>query len=161
MLYWRFHFEMQSQSLGCLQSGKEKIYRILDLDNEVHSIWVIWTSGLPKWRGNCFFKVWQGGQQFLIGIIKFHYFWDGLPEGGKLWALATIHPWKFVGGGLTTIKASPNYLKSPTKKMLNVLMYCIALMILSLVTWTPKTMVQTSNWSIIVNPCQNVLIINL
>jgi hypothetical protein len=46
-------------------------------------------------------------------------------------------------------------------KMLNVLMYCIALMILSLVTWTPKTMVQSSNWSIIVNPCQNVLIINL
>ena len=30
---------------------KEHIYWILDLDNEVHSIWVIWTSGLQESKG--------------------------------------------------------------------------------------------------------------
>ena len=51
MLYWRFHFE-KGIPINCsfTHYELEHIYWILDLD-EVHSIWVIWTSGLQsRWR---------------------------------------------------------------------------------------------------------------
>ena len=51
MLYWRFHFEKEIP-INCsfTHYELEHIYWILDLD-EVHSIWVIWTSGLQsQWR---------------------------------------------------------------------------------------------------------------
>ena len=36
------------QSIAFLLNESEQIYWILDLYNEVHSIWVIWTSGLQE-----------------------------------------------------------------------------------------------------------------
>ena len=37
-------------------SGSEHIYWILDLQHEVHSIWVIWTRGLQECKGNFIFQ---------------------------------------------------------------------------------------------------------
>ena len=43
-----FTSQMKSQSIAYLLNGSEHIYWILDLEDEVHSIWVIWTNGLQK-----------------------------------------------------------------------------------------------------------------
>ena len=42
---------MKSQSITYLLNGSEHIYWILDLENEVHSIWFRWTSGLRECKG--------------------------------------------------------------------------------------------------------------
>ena len=39
-----FTSRRKSQSIACLLNGSEHIYWILDLETEVHSIWVIWTQ---------------------------------------------------------------------------------------------------------------------
>ena len=53
MLYWQLHSEKRkSQSIAYLLNGSEHIYWILDLDNEVHSIRVICTSGLQESKGH-------------------------------------------------------------------------------------------------------------
>ena len=48
MLYWRFTSKRKSQSITYLLNGSEHIYWILDLENQVHSIRVICTSGLQE-----------------------------------------------------------------------------------------------------------------
>ena len=46
-----FTSERKSKSIAYLLNESEHIYWILDLEDEVHSIWVIWTSGLQsRWR---------------------------------------------------------------------------------------------------------------
>ena len=40
-----------SQSTAYLLNGSEHIYWILDLENEMHSIWAIWTSRLQECKG--------------------------------------------------------------------------------------------------------------
>ena len=47
--------KMESQSIAYLLIGSEHIYWILDLEDEVHSIWVIWTSNLQEFKGNLIF----------------------------------------------------------------------------------------------------------
>ena len=47
-----FISKMKSQSNAYLLNESEHIYWILDLEDEVHSIWVIWTSNLQKCKGN-------------------------------------------------------------------------------------------------------------
>ena len=44
-----FTSKRKSQSIAYLLNGSAHIYWILDLEDEVHSIWVIWTSGLHSW----------------------------------------------------------------------------------------------------------------
>jgi hypothetical protein len=46
-----FTLKRKSQSIACLLNGSEHIYWILDLENQVHSIWVIWTSGPSRMQG--------------------------------------------------------------------------------------------------------------
>ena len=46
-----FTLKRKSQSSAYLLNGSEHIYCILDLENEVHLIWVIWTSGLQGCKG--------------------------------------------------------------------------------------------------------------
>ena len=41
-----FTSKMKSQSIAYLLNESEHIYWILDLEGEVHSIWVLWTSSL-------------------------------------------------------------------------------------------------------------------
>ena len=43
-----FTSERKSKSIAYLLNESEHIYWILDLEDEVHSIWVIWTSGLQS-----------------------------------------------------------------------------------------------------------------
>ena len=46
------------------------IYIILDLEGEVHSILVLWTSDLQECKGNVFFLIRQDKQHFLVKIGK-------------------------------------------------------------------------------------------
>ena len=62
-----FTLKMKSQSIAYLLNESEHIYWILDLEGEVHSIWDLWISGLQECKGNGFFKVGQGGQEFRSG----------------------------------------------------------------------------------------------
>jgi hypothetical protein len=43
-----FTSKRKPQPIVYLLNGSEHIYWILDLENEVHSIWVIWTSNLQE-----------------------------------------------------------------------------------------------------------------
>ena len=47
-----FTSKMKFQSIAYLFNGNEHIYWILNLEDKVHSIWVIWTSGLQECTGN-------------------------------------------------------------------------------------------------------------
>ena len=87
-----FTLKMKSQSIAYLLNGIEDIYWILDLESEVHSTWNLWISGLSRMQGRWFFRSRAGGQQFLVGSIKFGCFG---------WAAALTEftsPKNFVGG---------------------------------------------------------------
>ena len=47
---------MTSQSIAYILNESEHIYWILDLGDEVHSLWVIWTSRLQECKGNFIFR---------------------------------------------------------------------------------------------------------
>ncbi len=47
---------MKSQSIPHLLNESEHRYWILDIENEGHSMWVIWTSGLQECKGNFSFQ---------------------------------------------------------------------------------------------------------
>jgi len=47
---------MKSQSIVSSLNGSEHVYWILDLEDDVHSIWVMWTSGLQECMGNFTFQ---------------------------------------------------------------------------------------------------------
>ena len=44
-----FTSKRKSKSFAYFLKGSEHIYWILDLEDEVHSIWVVWTTGLQSW----------------------------------------------------------------------------------------------------------------
>jgi hypothetical protein len=50
----------KSQSIAYLLNGSEHMYWILDLETEVHSIWVMWTSNLQECQGHARVGVGQG-----------------------------------------------------------------------------------------------------
>ena len=50
-----FTLKTKSQLIVYLLNESEHIYWILDLEDEVHSMWVIWTSGLEKCKGDFIF----------------------------------------------------------------------------------------------------------
>ena len=52
----KFTLKMKFQSIAYLLNVREHIYWILDLEDEVHSISVIWTSGLQHYNGNFIFQ---------------------------------------------------------------------------------------------------------
>ena len=52
-----FTWNRKSQSITSLLNESEHVYWILDLENEVHSIWVTWTSGLQECKAILFFEV--------------------------------------------------------------------------------------------------------
>ena len=47
-----FTLKSKSQSVAYLLNGSEVIYWSLDLEDEVHSIWVIWTSSHQECKDN-------------------------------------------------------------------------------------------------------------
>ena len=64
-----FTSEMKSQSTAYLLKGSAHEW-VLDLEDEVHSIRNLWTSGLQECIGNGFFKVRWSGQQFTVKLNK-------------------------------------------------------------------------------------------
>ena len=88
---------MKSESIAHLVSGSAHVYWIFDLEGEVHSIWVLWSSNFQECKGNVFFES-RPGQAIIFyrDKKKIKNFYQGLSQ-----PLFTSH-WKFVGGGLTT-----------------------------------------------------------
>ena len=66
-----FTLTMKPQSIAHLLHRNEHIYWMLDLEDEVHSIWDLWVSDLQECKSNDFFQNPVGGQQFAVGSIKF------------------------------------------------------------------------------------------
>ena len=76
-----FTSKMKSQSIAYLLNGSEHIYWILDLEDEVHSIWVIWTSGLQECKGNFIFQS-RAERATIFGwdLKIFRFFCGGCPK---------------------------------------------------------------------------------
>ena len=89
---------IKSQSIAYLLNGSERIYWILDIEDEVYSIWVIWTINFQECKGNFVIKVVQSGQQFAVMILKFWIF----VEVARRCQITGPNPYppslKFVGG---------------------------------------------------------------
>jgi hypothetical protein len=47
---------MKSQSIAYLLNESERVYWILDMEDEVYSIWVMWTVNLQKCKDNFSFQ---------------------------------------------------------------------------------------------------------
>ena len=63
-----FTLRIKSQSIVYLLNGSEHIYWILELEDEVQSIWGLWTCGLQECKGKCFFlKSGKVGNIFQVG----------------------------------------------------------------------------------------------
>ena len=88
-----FTLKMKSQSIAHLLNGSKHVYWIWDLEDEAHSIWDLWTSGLQEFKGNGFFKIGRAGSSFQSGTENqdFMVKWLPLPK--------YFAPKKF-GGGL-------------------------------------------------------------
>ena len=86
MRYIKHALKMKFQSIAYLFNGSEHIYiyidiyRILDLEGEVHSIWDLWISGLQECKGNGFFQSRVGGSKFSVGSRKFGFLSGGCPS---------------------------------------------------------------------------------
>ena len=52
-----FTSKMKSQSITCFSNGSEYIYWIVALEDEVHSIGVLWTSDFQDARAILFYEV--------------------------------------------------------------------------------------------------------
>ena len=83
---------MKSQTIANFPSGSEHIYCILDLEDEVHTIWVTWTSDLQECKGDLISKSSKAGNIFQSRIENFilFCFW-GLPKDVGSWPPAPIH----------------------------------------------------------------------
>ena len=51
-----FTLRMKYQSIAYLLNESEHLDWILNVEDEVHSIWVMWTSGLQECKGNFIFQ---------------------------------------------------------------------------------------------------------
>ena len=65
-----FTSKMKSQSIPYLLSGSERLYWILDLEGEMHSMWDLWRSVLQECKGNGFFEVGRGKEEFFGRVQK-------------------------------------------------------------------------------------------
>ena len=65
-----FTSKMKSQSIVYLLNGSEHIYWILDLQNGVHSIWILWTNNLQECKGQA--KVGGRGSSFFDVALAHH-----------------------------------------------------------------------------------------
>ena len=69
-----FTSKRKSQSIFYLLNGSKHIYWTLDLENEVHSMWVYGQVVFKIARAISFFEVRQSRQQFTVGIFFFFFF---------------------------------------------------------------------------------------
>ena len=69
MLIDGFTSEMKSWSIGHLLNGSEHLHWVLDLEDEVHSIWLIGRSvAFKNARAVLFLEVGHSGQRFSVEI---------------------------------------------------------------------------------------------
>jgi hypothetical protein len=61
---------MKFEAIAHLVSGSAHVYWIFDLEGEVHSIWVFWSSNFQEYKGNVFFESRAGKAIIFIGIKK-------------------------------------------------------------------------------------------
>ena len=85
-------FRMKSQSITCLLTRSARIYCILDLEGEVHSIMGFVDKRPSRCKGNVFLTVGQGGQQFTVRFKRSPKNYEGLPQP------ASTSPQKLIGG---------------------------------------------------------------
>ena len=108
MLYCWFHFQVKSLSIAYLLNGSEQVYWILDLEDEVHSIWVIWTNDLQKCQGNLFF--WSRAEWAIVfgwNLKNLKFFCGGF-WGRRSRAPAPIHlPLKLHRGRVSVRRFEP------------------------------------------------------
>lgn len=92
---------MKSQSIGYLLCGSECIYLILELEDEVHSMWILWARWLSRMQGQLGFEVKWDGQQFLV---KLEFIFRGFVEVAGLGPYPVFNPYpeKLVGERLTS-----------------------------------------------------------
>ena len=110
MLYWRFHFENETTVNCLLTQWKWGIYWTWVLEDEVHSIWDLWISGLQECKGNGFFKVGRAGISFWSGPKNLDFLDERLllPEYSS--------PEKFVRGRrLNVLPTSPSQIPNITQ----------------------------------------------
>ena len=88
-----FTLKMKSQSIAHLLNGSKHVYWIWDLEDEAHSIWDLWTSGLQEIKGNGSFKIGRAGSSFRSGTRKSRFY-------GQAVAPARIFRPRKVWGGL-------------------------------------------------------------
>jgi hypothetical protein len=86
---------MKSQSISYLLNESECIYKIWNLEGEVHSIWDSWVSGLQEYTRAMIFSKLGGRASFFGRVQKMKIFWRGS-------FLFPNIPKKFVGGHLTS-----------------------------------------------------------
>ena len=55
-----FTSKTKCQPIVNLLNESEHTYGILNLEDEIHSIWDLWRSGLQECKGNGFFGSWTG-----------------------------------------------------------------------------------------------------
>ena len=67
-----FTSKIESQSIAYFLYVNEHIYWIWDLEDELHSIWVIWTSGHQECKANFIFqsRVERAGSMGFIRAVK-------------------------------------------------------------------------------------------
>ena len=86
-----FISKMKSKSIACLVSESGHIYWILDLEDMMHSRWVIWISGLQECKGNFIFQSQAEWATIFNQDLKILHFMWGLPGGARLQAPDPIH----------------------------------------------------------------------
>ena len=67
-----FTLKMKSQSIAYILNDNEHVYRILDLEDKVHSLWVLWNRGLQECKGNFIFwsRAEPVGSMDFIWVLK-------------------------------------------------------------------------------------------
>jgi hypothetical protein len=86
-----FTLKLKSQSIVYLLNGSEHICWILDLEDEQHSIWVIWTSGLQECKGNLIFQSWAEWAVVFGRDMNFFIIFVGVALGVRSQAPTPIH----------------------------------------------------------------------
>ena len=72
-----FISKMKSPSIVYLLSESQHKYWILDLEDEVHSVWVIWTSGLQECKGRKQYRSRAERATVFGRVLKFsHLFYE-------------------------------------------------------------------------------------
>ena len=108
--------EKKSQLITYLLNGSEHIYRILDLENEVHSIWVTWTSGLQECKGNFIFRSQTERTTIFNPDLRINFFFVEVAQRNQFAGLSPYPPPLKVRGGC--LKSVDEQLYGITKKWL-------------------------------------------